>query len=168
MAGAMEVAEVVVRILVFIAPAYVANAAPLAFAPLLKVRHPVDFGLLMPDGARLLGEAKSWEGLLIGVAMGSLTGMALMSPLRGLLLSVGAMLGDLAGSFVKRRMKLAPGQPLPLVDQLDFLAGALLLGAAFNYTLSPSELAILILITPPIHLATNAAAYLLGLKDRPY
>ena len=166
--GATEVAEAVVRVLIFIAPAYVANAAPLAFAPLFKTRHPVDFGLLMPDGARLLGDAKSWEGLLMGVATGFLTGMALASPLRGLVLSVGAMLGDLAGSFTKRRLKLAPGQPLPLVDQLDFLAGALLLGAAFNYTLSPPELAILVLITPPIHLATNAAAYLLRLKDRPY
>ena len=164
----MELLDVVMSALLFIAPAYVANAAPLAFSPLFKAKHPVDFGLTMPDGSRLLGEAKSWEGLIIGIVLGSATGIMLARPLRGLVLSVGAMLGDLAGSFIKRRLKLAPGQPLPLLDQLDFLAGSLMFGALFNYTLSTAEVVLLVLITPPIHLATNAVAYALGLKEKPY
>ncbi len=95
-------------------------------------------------------------------------GAALAAPLRGLVLSTGAMLGDLAGSFIKRRLKLAPGQPLPILDQLDFLAGSLALAALFGYTVGLAELSALLLLTPPIHLATNTAAYILGLKDKPY
>ncbi|RLF09570.1 MAG: CDP-2,3-bis-(O-geranylgeranyl)-sn-glycerol synthase [Thermoprotei archaeon] len=164
----MELLDVVMSALLFIAPAYVANAAPLAFSPLFKAKHPVDFGLTMPDGSRLLGEAKSWEGLAVGMALGSMTGAVLAAPLRGLVLSTGAMLGDLVGSFIKRRLKLAPGQPLPVLDQLDFLAGSLALAALFGYTVGLAELSALLLLTPPIHLATNTAAYALGLKDRPY
>ncbi|MCX8204265.1 MAG: CDP-2,3-bis-(O-geranylgeranyl)-sn-glycerol synthase [Candidatus Nezhaarchaeota archaeon] len=164
----MDLLDVVTSALFFIAPAYVANAAPLILSPLLKVRHPVDFKLVLPNGARLFGDAKSWEGLLVGIVMGSVTGLVLGNSLRGLVLGTGAMLGDLAGSFVKRRLGLMPGQPLPIVDQLDFLIGALALGTFFNYTLSPPEVIVLVLVTPPIHLASNAVAYCLRLKDRPY
>lgn len=164
----MDLLKIVCSALLFIAPAYVANAAPLIFLPLFRARHPIDFRLVLPDGARLFGDNKSWEGLSVGVVMGSVAGLALGDPLRGLVLGTGAMLGDLAASFVKRRIRLTPGQPLPVVDQLDFLAGALALGALFNYTLSLPEVAALLLITPPIHLASNVVAYYLGLKDRPY
>ncbi|MEM4699344.1 MAG: CDP-2,3-bis-(O-geranylgeranyl)-sn-glycerol synthase [Candidatus Nezhaarchaeales archaeon] len=154
--------------LLFIAPAYVANAAPLLFLSLFRVRHPIDFGLTLPDGTRLFGDSKSWEGLLAGIATGTAVGLILGDFLRGLILSTGSMLGDLAASFAKRRLGLMPGQPLPLVDQLDFLAGALSLGALLGYTLSFHEIVLLISITPPIHLASNVVAYYLGLKDRPY
>lgn len=164
----MSLSDMVVSALLFIAPAYVANAAPLIFSPLLKVRHPIDFGLTLSDGARLFGDSKSWEGLLVGIAAGTIVGLILGDFLRGLVLGTGSMLGDLAASFAKRRLGLMPGQPLPVVDQLDFLVGALSLGALLSYTLGLSEIIFLILITPPIHLVSNVVAYCLGLKDRPY
>jgi CDP-2,3-bis-(O-geranylgeranyl)-sn-glycerol synthase len=87
----------------------------------------------------------------------------------GLLLSLGGLLGDLAGAFLKRRLEIAPGNLLPIVDQVDFVVGALI----FSLLLSPSmltwELALtVLLITPPIHLLTNFAAYKLGLKSNPW
>jgi CDP-2,3-bis-(O-geranylgeranyl)-sn-glycerol synthase len=58
---------------------------------------------------------------------------------------------------------------LPIVDQVDFVVGALI----FSLLLSPSmltwELALtVLLITPPVHLLTNFAAYKLGLKSNPW
>jgi CDP-2,3-bis-(O-geranylgeranyl)-sn-glycerol synthase len=44
----------------------------------------------------------------------------------GFLLSLGALFGDLFGAFLKRRMGFAPGELLPVVDQIDFIIGAIL------------------------------------------
>ena len=83
----------------------------------------------------------------------------------GFIVVVGAVLGDLFGAFIKRRIKIKPGDPAPLLDQLDFIFGAALL----TYTLWTFPLKIIfiaVLITPPIHFIANAIAYLLGLKDK--
>ncbi|PCN49837.1 hypothetical protein B6U99_07635 [Candidatus Geothermarchaeota archaeon ex4572_27] len=164
----MSPAEEVAASLIFILPAYAANAAPLTLAAVVKGRHPIDFGLTLPDGRRLLGDAKTWEGLVAGVAVGVVVGHLLGDAMLGLALGLGAMLGDVAGSFLKRRLGLEPGSPTPILDQLDFLAGALSLAYLSGYQVTPLRAAILAALTPPIHVATNAIAYALGLKDRPY
>ena len=38
--------------------------------------------------------------------------------------SVRCVLGDLTGAFFKRRLDIAPGGLLPIVDQVDFVVGA--------------------------------------------
>lgn len=103
--------------------------------------------------------------MAIGLAVGILLAFAVASWLFGFafLASVGALFGDLAGAFVKRRLAIPAGGRLPLVDQLDFVAGAVLLVSAF-YTVPLASILLLVVVTPPIHLATNAAAYALGLK----
>jgi CDP-2,3-bis-(O-geranylgeranyl)-sn-glycerol synthase len=78
--------------------------------------------------------------------------------------SLGALLGDLAGAFLKRRLKIKPGGALPVVDQLDFVVGALIFVSFFSAVSLPVVL-ILLLVTPPIHFLTNVAAYALGLKE---
>lgn len=85
--------------------------------------------------------------------------------LLGFTLSMGALAGDLAESFFKRRLELPPGSDLPIADQLDFILGALL----FSLLVSPPPLPIVIIIviiTLPIHLLTNFLAYLLGVKKK--
>ena len=77
--------------------------------------------------------------------------------------SLGALLGDLAGAFLKRRLKIEPGGSLPLLDQLDFVIGAVLFVSLFS-GVSLDSVLILFLVTPPIHFLTNVGAYLLGLK----
>ncbi len=76
--------------------------------------------------------------------------------------------GDLIGAFLKRRMGLPPrGAPAPpLLDQLDFLVAALLVTRLLDppAIVSLQVFVAAVLLTPPIHLATNAAAYVLGLK----
>jgi CDP-2,3-bis-(O-geranylgeranyl)-sn-glycerol synthase len=87
----------------------------------------------------------------------------------GLLLSLGALFGDLAGAFVKRRFSIRPGDMLPVVDQVDFIIGAIVFSLPLSLQFESWQLfAAVLVITPPIHLLTNFAAYKLGLKNNPW
>jgi CDP-2,3-bis-(O-geranylgeranyl)-sn-glycerol synthase len=75
-------------------------------------------------------------------------------------LSVGAIVGDAAGSFLKRRIGVKRGQFLPIVDQLDFLIGAILITSliATNWSsihLVPEKLIFLLIGTPFLHIGVN-------------
>jgi CDP-2,3-bis-(O-geranylgeranyl)-sn-glycerol synthase len=107
----------------------------------LRGRHgavPLDFGLVLPDGARLFGAHKTWRGVAVAVA-----GCAAVAALLGYGPGVGAafgalaMAGDAASSGVKRRLKRPPGTEIPGLDQLPeallpalVLAGPLGIGAS--------------------------------------
>lgn len=83
----------------------------------------------------------------------------------GMIASFGGLLGDLFGAFLKRRLDIPPGHPLPVIDQLDFVLGALILTyPVLNVTLG--AVVILVMATIPIHLFSNAVAYVLRLKKR--
>src|SRR5213593_2526101 len=110
--------------LLFIGPSYVANAAPL----LLGGGTPLDRGRNFVDGRPVFGSHKTVRGFLVGVLAGSLVGLgeSFVDPrlaLAGFMIALGSVLGDLLGAFVKRRLDLKPGSPLPVVDQLDFVLG---------------------------------------------
>ncbi len=148
----------------FIGPSYVANAAPL----LLGGGAPLDRGRNFFDGRRILGAHKTVRGLFAGIMAGSLVGLAESSVdnrllLGGVMIALGAVLGDLLGAFFKRRFRIKPGDPLPIMDQLDFVFGGLLLGQVL-FPMNLVSIIIVILMTPPIHLGTNYGAFLLGLK----
>lgn len=142
----------------------------------------MDLGKYFLDGRRILGDGKSIEGFCSGTLAGFLTGLLLthlhvpeyvglelpLTPLASLILALGAMVGDVLGSFIKRRLGIPRGKPAPLLDQLSFLLVALLL---YHLIIRPVPLVaylILVLITPILHLSTNYVAYLLKLKEVPY
>jgi len=150
--------------LLFIGPAYVANAAPLVFGG----RTPLDGGRKFLDGQPIFGSHKTVRGLVAGIIAGSVLGAveSLFDPrllLAGFMISLGAVLGDLLGAFVKRRLKIKPGDQLPIVDQLDFVLGGLLVGWSF-FQMELVSILVVVFVTPPIHLVTNFGAYLLGIK----
>ncbi len=152
--------------LLFIFPAYCANAAPVIFGG----GFPIDGGRLFVDGKPLFGSHKTLRGFFSGLIVGILVSFIQDNLFRynillGFTLSVGAMIGDLAESFVKRRLNLPPGSTLPVADQLDFVLGALLFSLPVSKPPLPIVL-IVIIITPPIHLLTNLLAYFLGVKKR--
>jgi CDP-2,3-bis-(O-geranylgeranyl)-sn-glycerol synthase len=146
--------------------------------------HTIDGGRTFLDKKPIFGSHKTFRGFLAGLTIGTLVSVAEQilletfrssspfvsgmhfspNPLLGLVLSFGALVGDLADSFIKRRLNLPPGSPLPVIDQLDFVAGALLFALIIGQMPSPLITLIVIIITPPIHLLTNFLAYLLGLK----
>lgn len=173
----------------FILPAYVANA----FAVVFSGGPPIDFGKIFIDGKRIFGDGKTIRGFIGGVSMGIIVGtiqlfassyilkqislyyvmdlqeifLVQVSVPRVCLLSFGALIGDLIGSFIKRRFGLKRGAPAPILDQLDFLLGALF----FANVIKPLQLKyfiILIIITPAIHLYANSIGYVLKLKKEPW
>lgn len=153
----------------FIFPAYCANAAPVLFGG----GPPIDMGKSLPDGKPIFGKNKTFKGFISGLIAGTLIGF--MESLffldypyfLGFITSLGALIGDLAGAFFKRRLGIEPGEMLPLIDQTDFMIGALIF--ALPFVEIPATLALTIfMITIPLHLLTNYAAYKLGLKDNPW
>jgi CDP-2,3-bis-(O-geranylgeranyl)-sn-glycerol synthase len=154
--------------LVFILPAYCANAIPV----LLGGGRPIDDGRVFSDGRPIFGSHKTIRGFVSGLVVGTLVGFGLnlvidYSVLLGFVVSLGALIGDLFEAFVKRRLGYVPGASFPVADQLDFVLGALL----FSLLVSPPSwqvTVVILVITPPIHLLTNFVAYHLGVKKEPW
>jgi CDP-2,3-bis-(O-geranylgeranyl)-sn-glycerol synthase len=127
MVGYMDIATLIVEALKFIFPAYCANAVPV----IAGGGQPMDFGRNFFDGKPVFGKNKTFKGFFFGLAVGVAVGMvewvlfdypflfSVLSPL-------GALLGDLAAAFLKRRIGIAPGGLLPVVDQIDFVVGAII------------------------------------------
>ena len=173
----MDIATLIVEALKFIFPAYCANAVPV----IAGGGTPMDFGKNFFDGKPVFGKNKTFRGFFFGLAVGILVGVVEslvfsypfpFSVMFSVLSPFGALFGDLAGAFLKRRLGIAPGGLLPVVDQIDFVVGAILFSLPFfslPLTVTYWELAIaVIIITPPIHLLTNYVAYKLKLKENPW
>jgi CDP-2,3-bis-(O-geranylgeranyl)-sn-glycerol synthase len=132
--------------------------------------RPIDAGKFFSDGQRILGDHKTVRGFAAGLGVGLIVGVfesvLISQNLLGVavLASLGALVGDIAGAFAKRRLRIEPGGSLPVLDQLDFVIGATLFVLPI-IRLSLWTALILLLVTPPIHLLTNVGAYLLGLKS---
>ncbi len=166
----MGTVQLIVEALLLMFPAYCANAIPV----ITGGGRPIDFGKRFSDGKPIFGKNKTFRGLFSGLAVGTAVGFieSLVFEyhmLFGLFLSLGALFGDLVGAFVKRRLGLAPGDLLPIVDQVDFIIGAILFSVPICLpTLSWQLVIAVLIITPPVHLLTNFAAYKLGLKSNPW
>jgi CDP-2,3-bis-(O-geranylgeranyl)-sn-glycerol synthase len=164
-------------------PAYVPNSVAAYFGG----GRPIDGGRTFRDGKRIFGDGKTWRGLFAGIAAGILIGfleivirnaggIILLPELTVpvvLLLSIGALLGDLAKSFVKRRLGKERGAQWIIADQYDFVAGAFILLLIFQYewvvtTVTPLILFWIIVITPLLHRLINIIGYLTGVKDVPW
>ena len=172
----------VVYALFLIFPAYAANALPVV----LGGGRPIDLGRRMADGKPIFGSHKTIRGFAAGVIAGTLTSLAQLwvlqavapvdfvlpfqfSVVSGFAISLGALTGDLIHSFVKRRISIAEGAPLPIADQLDFVVGAVLLYSLFSLAPPPLlTIAVIFAITLPIHLLTNVLAYVVGVKKTPW
>jgi CDP-2,3-bis-(O-geranylgeranyl)-sn-glycerol synthase len=171
--------------LVFLSPAYAANASPLFLSGLLKKLHPLDLNKKFFDGQRILGDGKTIEGTAFGFLVGiiyfsiflfvdkSLNILHLYhSYLEGLLIVSGAMIGDIIGSFVKRRLKMKQGDMLPVFDQVGFIIFAYVFYLfVFPPPLNLPPMGFIVyvsLITFFVHILTNLAAFKFGIKYVPY
>ncbi|HDO20294.1 MAG: CDP-2,3-bis-(O-geranylgeranyl)-sn-glycerol synthase [archaeon GB-1867-097] len=162
----MEAYKFILYIIWKFFPAYVANASPVL---LIKKGKPIDFNKKFIDGKPIFGSHKTVEGFLTGTVVGTIFGYLqdMNNPLRGVSLSLGAMIGDLLGSFIKRRMGIESGKSAPILDQVAFIIGAVTFSSFFSHY-SLMEAVTIILVTIPIHIATNLIAYLLKIKDVPW
>ena len=138
--------EIIAQAFWIILPAYIANAS----AKIFGGGTPIDFNKKYKDGKRILGNGKTWRGLVIGTLIGMIGGFSLsigafyinnseysfigitdffgfpyMIPI---LFSIcfGALSGDIVESFLKRRRGIARGKDWIPFDQLDFILGVLI------------------------------------------
>jgi CDP-2,3-bis-(O-geranylgeranyl)-sn-glycerol synthase len=139
--------EIIIQAFWIIIPAYVANGS----AVLVGGGKPIDFGKNWKDGKRILGDGKTWRGLLVGTFFGMVSGFGLSVAAKYLnmygydylgltdffgfplmipiIFSVcfGALFGDIVESFFKRRIGKKRGEDWIPFDQLDFILGVLFL-----------------------------------------
>ncbi len=171
-------------------PAYAANPLAVVWGG----GTPMDFGREWPDGRRVLGDGKTWRGFFGGGLSAMVVG-ALQWPSSALwaesltlgalgtwlgpvaALAFGALLGDVLGSFVKRRLGMEKGRRAPVLDQYDFVLGAFLLTAvlfpgwvAANYVRGEAlwGLVLILVLTPLLHRAVNIVGYRMGRKEVPW
>ena len=132
----------------------------------------MDFGKNFLDGKRIFGKNKTFRGFFFGLLIGGLVGLVEVGlfgypVLFSFVSPLGALIGDLAGAFLKRRLNISPGGLLPVIDQIDFVVGAVVFSLPLSIVSWQLAAAVLI-ITPPIHLFTNYLAYRLKLKSNPW
>ncbi len=171
-------------------PALAANPSAVIFGGGI----PIDLGRKFFDGKRVLGDGKTWRGLVGGGAAGALVGVIQyplslwmgvpyfppfsVDPLSAVLivtvLGYGALAGDAFGSFIKRRLGIGRGGKAFLLDQLTFLIVALLLvllafpGFFFEYFWNAPAVVTLFVLTPILHRIVNIIGYRMGKKDVPW
>lgn len=158
-------------------PAAFANGAP---PFLIKIKkHPIDFGKKWGKN-RIFGDGKTFEGLIFAVFIAFLTGLLLryvffylqlpwinIAPFGYAFIGLGAMIGDLAGSFIKRRLNMNRGEKAGLLDMIDFMIGALIFARILTDYSYLVALFVLI-ITPIFHRLTNIWGYKVGIKKEPW
>lgn len=173
----------------FFLPAGIANVTPILAARLpglSKWDQPVDFGLRF-KGKPVLGTHKTLRGIITGTLAGTLVfflqtkayanfGWAVnisdgvdysqATLWLGVLLSFGALLGDMVKSFAKRQFNVASGKSWFPFDQLDYIFGGLLLSSVV-VTLSHSQSFLIIIVWFALHLISSYVGYLLELKKDP-
>ncbi len=174
-------------------PAYLANT----IAVLTGGKYPIDQGKTLADGNRILGDGKTWSGLVGGTLGGVAIGYTqlnfgnsfiesivnnLPEDLWGdspfiifFLLSFGALFGDMSASFFKRRSNLKRGDKSPLMDMFDFVGMALILTLIFGNGWIQSwlfdgvgPLFTLVLLTPILHRGVNIIGFKIGVKNEPW
>jgi len=175
----------IIKAIWFILPAYIANGA----AVITGGGTPIDFNKKW-RGKPIFGKGKTWRGFIGGSAAGIAAGMIMnfFIPFDGKYsiliiasLSVGALIGDLIESFIKRRIGKKSGEKWIIADQIDFLLGAFFFSYATSLVIQPYigenwfissfglwGVIFLLILTPILHLATNILAYLFKYKEVPW
>jgi len=166
----------ILRVSLMAIPLYMCNGLALIFGG----KKPIDFGMNFFDGKPLLGKGKTFKGTFSGIFFASLAGLAISlvfpqtKALIGAnyfyyaaLLAGGAVLGDFVGSFLKRRIGLARGKSVILLDQLDFVAGGIALSALL---VAPNlvEVVFLMAFTMVAHVIGNHLAFFARIKNHPW
>lgn len=168
---------------------------PNSMAALLGGGTPMDFGRKW-RGRRIFGSGKTWKGFFCGAVSGIILGIIMIDvafffdPKNfwgyggfwgnvGIVicLAFGAVLGDLMGAFIKRRLGMKRGEKAPILDQYDFVFGAFLITSIFfpgwvysTYFEGWHIIAILflLLIMFAIHRMVNIVGYKWGVKKEPW
>lgn len=163
----------------FFLPAGIANMSPVLANRIPRLNQwktPLDFGF-KSNGRRLLGDNKTWRGLVFGTLIGGVSAViisqlnantiAVLDPFWvGCLLGFGALFGDAVESYFKRLGGISSGESWFPFDQTDYIVGGLVL--IYPFVKLPFWAIITILIVYfGLHLVVAYIGYRLGLKEKP-
>ncbi|MGB5327358.1 MAG: CDP-archaeol synthase [Gammaproteobacteria bacterium] len=98
-----------------------ANGAPVVVKKLFgpRLAYPLDAGKKFIDGQPLFGTSKTIRGIIASILTTSMGALLIgYSMQTGLLFATASLTGDLASSFVKRRLNLPPSSRALGLDQL--------------------------------------------------
>ncbi len=147
-----------------------ANGTPLVAKKIFgeRLAMPLDGGIVLGDGNRLFGPSTTLRGILLAVAATAAGALLLGLDWRlGAATGSLAMTGDLASSFVKRRLGLAASSQAIGLDQL--LESLLpLLACAWWLRLGLADIIAAAAIFFVGELALSRLFFALHLRDRPY
>lgn len=156
--------------------------APILFkkcCPFLAI--PIDFNKKIA-GKPIFGKNKTIRGFMVGIIcsilIAYLQNIAYKNEffpnlylyyhpqwlLIGFLMGFGALFGDAAESFIKRRLNMKPGSSLIPFDQIDHVIGALLL-VSLEIKISIEIWIIALIITFFLHILVNFVAFFLKMRD---
>ena len=86
---------------------------------------------------------------------------------------VGALIGDIGKSFLKRRIGKERGAKWPIADQYDLVVGAFLLMLLFDPSWLVANLTLpiivmILILTPILHRVVNIIGFISGIKEVPW
>lgn len=125
-------------VIYFLVPAALANMAPVFVKKFNFLNYPVDFKLKI-NGKRIFGDNKTFRGLFLGIisaiifvfvqkylynfeffeSLSIVDYASVNSLLLGFFVGSGVLIGDLVGSFIKRRFSFRPGESFLILDQVN-------------------------------------------------
>ncbi|MDE1874229.1 MAG: CDP-archaeol synthase [Candidatus Micrarchaeota archaeon] len=154
--------------IIFILPAWIANGTPVLFGGGV----PLDLGKKLA-GKPIFGKHKTLRGTASGIAGGAIIAVLeyvfFAQPLAlGVAVAIGAIAGDLVGSFAKRRLSLKEGANVWILDQYSFFVVALLFSLPFGGLPSPLGIIVLIVLTGVLHKGMNVLAHRAKIKRVPW
>jgi len=146
----------------------VANGAPVLAGKALAFDAPIDGGWCFYDGRPLFGPSKTIRGVLVSLVATTVVAELLGWDWRiGVCISAGAMAGDLATSFVKRRLGLPAHDRATGLDQVPE-AGLPLLIVQSRLGLGILDIVVVVGAFALVALLGSRALFQIGMKDRPY
>lgn len=148
----------------------VANGTPIVIKLVLGGRFawPLDGGLFLSDGQRLLGRSKTIRGVLMATLCAALAGTLLgLHWLAGAVIGVAAMMGDLLSSFTKRLLRLASSSMAPGIDQVpESVLPLMAVSGSFHLTWLDILSGVGLFWIG--ELIASRLLYAMGIRDRPY
>lgn len=113
------------------------------------------------------GTHRGYDAFFYGIFYGGIGGLIIGNFWLGFVQGLGVWLGNLFGSFVKRRLNIPPGEEMPILDQIDFLLGATIVG---SFVLKPSLqwFLLIVVLASVFHRIASYFLFKMGMKDVPY
>lgn len=147
-----------------------ANGAPILGRLLMKNlwSAPLDLGARFIDGRPLLGSSKTIRGVVCGVVTAGLLAEVVALPFEiGILIGALAMCGDIASSFVKRRLGLRSESMAIGLDQIPE-SMIPLLGVKSLYGLSWTGIGLTVGVFLVLELLLSVLLFKLNIRKHPY